>query len=70
MGIKNNNKNNKKVMDYYSKERLGIKGFRYKNLKDPKYLRDKSNLIKQHSNGWWITWGLDGKSSMTRIVKK
>jgi len=30
------------------------KGWKYKSLKDPKYIEDRDKLIKEHGNGWWI----------------
>lgn len=31
------------------------KGFPYKGLNDPKYIKDKAELFNRHGNGWWWT---------------
>jgi len=31
--------------------------FPYKDLNDPKYIKDKKQLLKEHGNGWWIFVG-------------
>jgi len=28
--------------------------FIYKSLEDPKYLKDKRDLLSSHKNGWWF----------------
>ena len=33
--------------------------FQYKSLKDPKYLKDKEECLREGGNGWWIKVGLD-----------
>ena len=27
--------------------------FQYKSLKDPKYIKDKTELFRENGNGWW-----------------
>jgi len=29
--------------------------FIYTDLDDPKYIKDKNELLREHGNGWW--WG-------------
>ena len=31
-----------------------IAKFQYKSLKDPKYLKDKEEFLRESGNGWWI----------------
>lgn len=33
------------------------KGFPYKSINDPEYLKDRTKLFKEHGSGWW--WELD-----------
>ena len=28
--------------------------FQYKSLKDPKYLKDKEEFLREGGNGWWV----------------
>lgn len=27
--------------------------FQYKSLKDPKYIKDRTELFRENGNGWW-----------------
>ena len=29
------------------------KGFPYKSIRDPEYIKDKNELFREHGNGWW-----------------
>ena len=50
--------------EYY---KLKIKGFRYKSLSDPKYIKDKDELFKEVGNGWWVEYGIDKRKGTTRL---
>ena len=40
--------------------------FQYKSLKDPKYLKDKKEFLREGGNGWWIGVGLDKRSTQRK----
>lgn len=40
--------------------------FQYESLIDPKYIKDKNELLREHGNGWWIEVGLDRRSSQRK----
>ena len=51
---------------YY--DRKNPKGFRYKD--ESEYLIERDKFFKEHSNGWWITWGLEKVRKRSRVIKK
>tara|TARA_R110002110_G_scaffold129003_3_gene308975 strand:+ start:290 stop:583 length:294 start_codon:yes stop_codon:yes gene_type:complete len=39
---------------YYQKVSDKKSRFIYKNIEDPKYIKDKMDLFREHGNGWWF----------------
>ena len=35
--------------------------FQYKSINDPKYIKDRDELFKEHGNGWFRTAGMPPK---------
>jgi len=36
------------------------KGFPYKGVNDPKYIKDRNELFQKNGNGWWWYQGTKG----------
>ena len=39
--------------DYGNWRKHPAKGFPYKGISDPKYIKERNKLFKENGNGWW-----------------
>lgn len=57
MGIENSSDYIRGIImsnEYYKERVRRVKGFRYKDTSDPKYIKDKDDFFREGGNGWWI----------------
>jgi hypothetical protein len=46
------------------------KGFPYKGLNDPKYIRARDELFNENGNGWWIEYGARTYTKWTALKRE